>query len=312
MRNFKADPQAIMDAHAKSFSWAARFLSRQARAHAAQLYAFARLMDDLIDEPSMGSEQNRMAQFEVHCLQMLAPAAHESVGQSVGLMLQAFGVEQQVKQSFLDALRADAQPRQLQSLLDVMRFAYGVAGTVGQMMRPILGAEPEADRYAVALGMAMQLTNIARDVLEDAQRGRCYLPADWLPHDFQLSALMDGEPQARQHAFVAIDRLLQEAEQLYALAERGFSSIPHENRRAIEVACFLYRGIGRKILHRGMQVYWQRRAHLSAWEKLRCVMQVWVGRSSQVSQVAVQKSADPFVQYQADLQGIPGFPRAWV
>jgi 15-cis-phytoene synthase len=308
MRDFKADPQTIMDAHAKSFSWAARFLSRDARVQAAKLYAFARMMDDLVDEPALGSEAERLAQFEVHRQHVLGLSQQSGRSEEVGQMLMGLGVDSEVVFSFLDALQADAAPRHLQSLPNVLGFAYGVAGTVGQMMRPILGAQPQADRYAVALGMAMQLTNIARDVLEDAQRGRCYLPAQWLPADWQLADLMQGQALARQQAFEAIERLLAEAEQLYGLAEQGFHAIPLPNRRAIEIACVLYRGIGRKIVRTGSNAYWQQRVQLSKWEKIKGVVQVLVGNTKH----AAQPAADVLQTHQGALQRIPGFPRALV
>jgi 15-cis-phytoene synthase len=305
MRDFKADPQAIMNAHAKSFSWAARFLSRDARAQAAKLYAFARLMDDLVDEPSLGAEAERLEQFEVHRQHVLGLSQDTSRSQEVGQMLLGLGVDSQVVHSFLDALRADSQPRHLQSLPDVLGFAYGVAGTVGQMMRPILKAQPAADRHAVALGMAMQLTNIARDVLEDAQRGRCYLPAQWLPAQWQLADLIQGQALAQQQAFTAMEKLLAEAELLYGLAEQGFHAIPLPNRRAIEVACVLYRGIGRKVVRKGSSNYWQHRVQLSKWEKIKGVIQVFIGNTRQKRPIV----ADILQVHHEALQHIPGFPR---
>jgi 15-cis-phytoene synthase len=304
MRDFKADPQAIMDAHAKSFAWAARFLSRDARTQAAKLYAFARLMDDLVDEPALGAEAERLAQFEAHRQQVLGASQEVSRSAEVGQMLQGLGVSSQVLRTFLDALQADAQPRHLQSLQEVLGFAYGVAGTVGQMMRPILKARADADRYAVALGMAMQLTNIARDVVEDAQRGRCYLPAEWLPADWRLADLQRENAPARQIAFAAVERLLVEAEQFYGFARQGFHTIALPNRRAIDVACVLYRGIGRKIVRQGASKYWQQRTQLSRWEKITCVMHVLRGSEEQLT----QPSLDALQLHQSALQRIPGFP----
>jgi 15-cis-phytoene synthase len=306
MRNHHADPQAIMDAHAKSFSWAARFLSKQARGQAAQLYAFARLMDDLVDEAALGSMDERLAQFEVHRAQVLGAIVDGSRSHAVGAMLQTLGVDQQVLRSFMDSLLADAQPRHLQSLPDVLGFAYGVAGTVGQMMRPILGASAEADNYAVTLGMAMQLTNIARDVMEDAHRGRCYLPAQWLPAGWQLAKLLEGCVVTRGQAFAAVQRLLAEAEPLYASAEQGFDAIPMPNRRAVKIACVLYRGIGRKIMKMPSQEYWAERVHLSAATKASGVMQVLMGMSGQSKPPLVSA----LTEHQSVLQRIPGFPCA--
>ncbi len=306
MRDFGADPQAIMDAHARSFSWAVRFLDASARKYATQLYAFARWMDDLVDEPSLGSQDERMALFEEHRQQILNHISQAGRSAETGQMLRGLGVDSQVIGSFLDGLQADAQPRHLQSLPEVLSFAYGVAGTVGQMMRPILGAERSAERHAVVLGMAMQLTNIARDVLEDARRGRCYLPAQWLAADWQLANLLEGHAASRQQAYAAIVRLLAEAEALYALAEQGFAAIPTPNRRAIQIACVLYRGIGRKILRTPESVYWQQRMHLGRWEKMRCIAQVMLGLSGGKN----EPSADALQAHHSVLQRIPGFPSA--
>ncbi len=307
MRDHHADPQAIMDAHAKSFSWAARFLSSDARVQAAQLYAFARLMDDLVDEPALGSIDERLAQFDANREQVLGVAHTIGRSHEVGKMLQALGVDADVLRSFMNALQADARPRHLQSLPDVLGFAYGVAGTVGQMMRPILRASPEAERYAVALGMAMQLTNIARDVLEDAQRGRCYLPAQWLSADFQLHKLLQGCAATRHQAFRAIRRLLGEAEPLYALAEQGFDAIPRANRRAVRIACVLYRGIGRKILATPEPLYWSQRVHLRSHAKALGVLQVLMG----VHVKPTEPSSNALQEHESALRLIPGFPRVW-
>ncbi len=307
MRDYSADPQAIMDAHAKSFSWAARFLGSSARAQAAQLYAFARLMDDLVDEPSLGSLDQRLAQFELHGQQALGVVPDASSSHQVGKMLQAHNVDAQVVRSFLQALQADARPRHLQSLPEVLSFAYGVAGTVGQMMRPILGANPSADGHAVALGMAMQLTNIARDVMEDAQRGRCYLPAQWLPVGWQLVKLQQACPVARDDAFIAIKRLLAQAETLYALAEQGFETIPAPNRRAIKIAAVLYRGIGRKIVNMPASQYWAQRVQLSSRKKLAGVLQVFLGAQSK----AMPLVSNPLREHSNALHAIPGFPTVW-
>lgn len=308
MRAYEADPQAIMDTHAKSFAWAARFLSSDARVQAANLYAFARLMDDLVDEPALGDLSQRLFQFESHQQQVLGLSQETGRSAEVGKMLQSLQVDRLVIQSFLDALKADAQPRHLQSLPEVLSFAYGVAGTVGQMMRPILGAHPDADRHAVALGMAMQLTNIARDVLEDAARGRCYLPAQWLPSDWKLVRLLQGCPVTRGHAFAAVKRLLAEAEPLYALGAQGFAAIPVKNRRAVKIACELYRDIGRKITGMPETTYWGQRTQLGASRKLRLLLQVLIG----MDRDCLPASKNTLDEYQSELQRIPGFPRVWV
>jgi phytoene synthase len=219
-------------------------------------------------------------------------------------MLRALGVQPQVMASFLDTLAADAKPRHLQNLSEVLHFAYGVAGTVGQMMRPLLQASPQAERHAVLLGMAMQLTNIARDVMEDAQRGRCYLPAEWLPADWQLSRLLESCSTTQAQAFRAVQQLLAEADALYALAELGFDAIPLPNRRAIKIASALYQAIGHKIMVTQPAMYWQQRVQLGKTEKARLVVRVLFGKSVRASSNALNATQTQLLHH------IPGFPKA--
>jgi 15-cis-phytoene synthase len=281
--------QRVLNAHAKSFSWAARFLSPSARRNSALLYAFSRAADDFSDEESLGPHEQRMqmlASLRRAMLEAAQPGFNSSsnpVASAVGAMLLNHNVNFCVPVYFLDSLCEDSQPRQLQSTEELLRFAYGVAGTVGQMLRPVLGAPTQAEPYAMALGVAMQLTNIARDVVEDAERGRCYLPAQW-----------------------GIDwkTMLALAEDFYAYAETGLHYIPASNRRAIRIALFLYRGIGRKVLRRGPSQYWNGRVHLGNFEKWRLMSAALLSFRTKDD----HSMRDVVACDLSHLQGVPGFP----
>ncbi len=257
-----------MDHHAKSFSWAARFLSTSARRDAALLYAFARTADDFADEADLGSRQERGAALDELRRQALQSNGQEqTLAYQTGQMLRSHGVADAVLGMLMDSLQQDADPRQIDTTDNLLHFAYGVAGTVGQMMRPLLGAPAAADAYAIALGVAMQLTNIARDVVEDAGRGRCYIPAQW-GVNMQIMAAPQNAAQ-RAQAFAALKRLLALADDFYAYAHAGISVIPRHNRRAIRIAAALYQGIGHKIVQRGESNYWNGRTFLSRSEKVK-------------------------------------------
>lgn len=303
--------QAVMNKHAKSFSWAAYFLSPSARREAALLYAFARSADDLADEEALGPLEERMIVFKKLQQDVLQPpsfirppSAQEleyEITSAVKSLLRRHWVNRSVLQHFMHSLETDTLPRQLESTQDLLTFAYGVAGTVGQMMRPILGAPAHAEAYATALGVAMQLTNIARDVVEDAQRGRCYLPAQW-GAQIQTVAFPDTIEQ-RAEAFKLIEKLLALAEDFYAYAGQGIHYIAPENQRAIRIALNLYRGIGQKILRQGPECYWHGRAHLTPYEKGRLIIGVMLGRSKQV-----RKPARDVVAFDlSHLHKVPGF-----
>lgn len=300
--------QRVLDTHAKSFSWAARFLCSEARRHSALLYAFSRAADDFSDEESLGSYEQRMqmlAALRRAVLEAPDPAldtASNPVASAVGVMLLKHGVDFCIPEYFLDSLREDSQPRQIQSTDELLRFAYGVAGTVGQMLRPVLGAPISAEPYAMALGVAMQLTNIARDVVEDAARGRCYLPAQW-GVDWKTMAQPETDDQ-RRHAFAKLDRLLALAEDFYAFAETGLHYIPPRNRRAIRIALVLYRGIGRKVLREGPSQYWNGRVHLGSFEKWRLMS----GALLSLRPKSGRSKRDVVACDLSHLQGVPGFP----
>lgn len=300
-------PQAVMNHHAKSFSWAARFLSSGARKDAALLYAFARTADDYADEECLGSVPKRLQYLAAMREQALAaqasdgPAPVSILSCATGQMLRCYGVPDAVLLCFMDSLQADAGPRAIDSQQELLRFAYGVAGTVGQMMRPLLGAPGHADTYAVALGVAMQLTNIARDVVEDAQRGRCYIPAQW-----GVTSQVLADPQSitqRHQAFAAVRRLLALADDFYAYAHSGIQAIPAPNRRAIRIASALYQAIGHKIVQGGPQRYWQERTSLGAMEKSWLIVRTLVS-----SAPTAQPVRDVWRTELSHLADTPGFP----
>jgi phytoene synthase len=302
------DPQAVMDQHAKSFSWAARLLSAKARRDAALLYAYARAADDFADEIELGSlEQRSRALQEMRSGALRAEAgpkslAEESLAVQTGLMLRNHSIPASVLEKFMDSLQADTNARHIQNTEDLLHFAYGVAGTVGQMMRPLLGAAPAADPYAIALGIAMQLTNIARDVVEDAHRQRCYIPAQW-GVSLRLMAAPSNTSE-KSMAFTALQRLLALSDDFYAYAHSGFAAIPSQNRRAIRTAAALYQGIGKKILQRGPERYWDERVYLTRAEKMKTLVQVLFFVSNPAGCAVRDVWRDDLLH----LVGIHGFP----
>lgn len=295
-------PQQILSTHGKSFALGARFLSKPTRRDVTLLYAFARLADDLADEEHLGSLPERMAKLQEMQHAALQPDAHSSeLAHQVGRMLVRCGAQPEVLAHFLSSLQIDTESRHLQSEQELMQFAHGVAGTVGQLLCPLLGAPAHAQRYAMALGMGMQLTNIARDVVEDAARGRCYIPAQWGLSMQELSAPATSAQAAA--AFAAIERLLAVADEFYAFAALGFAQIPPRNRRAIVVASDLYQAIGKKIVRRGVAQYWQGRCRLNGWEKCKVLAQSMFESRAQVQ--SAHELPQATLQH---LRHVPGFP----
>ena len=274
----------------------------EARRDAAQLYAFARLADDLADEEALGEWADRMGQLQALQSNVIDPGTGSELGHRVGKRLRSLNVSTEVIRNFMDCLIQDASPRCIQTTEELLRFAYGAAGTVGQMMCPILGATHKGQAYATALGVAMQLTNIARDVVEDAARGRCYIPAQWGVNAQALRA--PKNPAQAMQSFAAIQKLLDLADDFYAYSQKGLVHIAPGNRRAIRVATALYRGIGQKILAGGAGRYWRGRTSLGRFEKTRLIFACYAG-ADQLPGTAVRDVVGHDLKH---LALVPGFP----
>jgi phytoene synthase len=225
-------------------------------------------LDDLADASALG-ETEALEQV-IHELNPEVVATDPLVLDFLGLASER-GLSLQAATLLARALRADCGAREIDSEGELLNFAFGVAGTVGVLMCPVLGVEESnALPFALDLGIALQLTNIARDVVEDAGRKRFYLPRTWVEPGVIENAIA-GEVGAIQAVDAAIERLLNLAELFYESAFSGFWFIGARNRRAVFFASMLYREIGRSLL-RMESGAWRKRRILSGVEKLKVSM----------------------------------------
>jgi 15-cis-phytoene synthase len=252
----------VMQQHGKTFALAAKLLSPASRNAAAELYAFARYVDDTIDMQAT----NMAAKAQLTAIQQDLQNTSTQFS-ALQKIMQQHAINPKILQAFLQVQHDDEDGRQLASEQDLIEYSYGVAGSIGQMMRPILGAPASAEIYAVSLGIAMQLTNIARDVVEDALRSRIYIPATFFTNQISPQLLLKPSPQQAQQIFIAIQKLLDLADEYYSFAQLGYAHIPLRNRLSIAAAGAMYRGIGSTILARGAAQYWQGRVSLGLWKK---------------------------------------------
>jgi len=240
------DAVRILARFGHSFRLAGRLLPGATLADAAELYAFCRGVDDLADQ----CVDPGMARAELLLLRdALVSGDHANPMAARFLALQRrCGLDAGAAITLVETVLSDLGPVRIADEAALLHYAYGVAGTVGLMMCPILDARGSAaTRHAVDLGIAMQLTNIARDVAEDAARGRLYLPATWLPAALDPARLLEA-PQA---VFRAVQQVLDRADQRYRSAELGYATLPPRVRPAIRAAGRIYEEIGRRILRQG-------------------------------------------------------------
>ena len=266
---------ATMKRNGKSFWFASLFLTRQTAADAARLYVFCRTMDDLADIAVTELSLEALAKVRRDLSQGVSsdPVVVDflSLAQEYALPLCAADY---LIATFID----DASTKvHIKDEDDLVRYCYGVAGTVGLMMSPILGAGlHQAGESAIHLGIAMQMTNIARDVLEDARDGRRYLPGCWVDQITAQQIATEAEFQLKVAA--AVKRLLELADRYYASAALGFPLIPLKARRGIEIAAMVYREIGNS-LRRNECAWWNGRIVVPHGKKLWIAVCVYLGLS---------------------------------
>ena len=246
MSNESLTSEQSLAANGKSFHWARRFLGARMGGDAASLYAFCRLLDDMAD----GDIKNGPARLWVIRNDLAAGRQGDDPALQAFLPLMAekhFPAE--VLIALIDGLLEDqAEVVALDDEAALLRYAYRVAGTVGLLMCHVLDCHaPVARAHAIDLGIAMQLTNIARDVLEDAGMTRRYIPGDWVggatPADILSAAKAPGSG-VHTDITAAVTRLLDMAEAFYASGAQGYRYLPWRAHLSIAVAARVYRQIG--------------------------------------------------------------------
>jgi phytoene synthase len=276
----KSEAATTMKLNGKSFWFASLFLPRQVAANAARLYAFCRTMDDLADVAV--TQESRATLAQVRSDLQSGFTSIPDVQDFLALAEQ-YKLPREAADYLIATFIEDATTElHIEDEDQLVRYCYGVAGTVGLMMSPILGAQgPQAGEAAIHLGIAMQMTNIARDVLEDAKNNRCYLPGCWVQHLTAQQIVNASESHAshtRELVASAVSRLLELADSYYASAALGFTSIPTRARRGIEIAAAVYREIGMTLRNKHC-AWWVGRVRVSTSRKLWIAAQVYLGRS---------------------------------
>lgn len=291
--------QATMKRNGKSFWFASLFLPRQTAADAARLYAFCRTMDDLADVAV--TESSRAVLAEVRGDLQSGVSSNPIVVDFLSLA-RKYALSRGAADYLITTFVTDVTTEiHIKDKDELVRYCYGVAGTVGLMMAPIVGAAlPHAGEAAIHLGIAMQMTNIARDVLEDARNGRRYLPGCWVDH---ITAQQIAEETAfRGEIAAAVAQLLELADRYYASAAQGFPLIPSRARWGIEIAAMVYREIGTR-LRRDQYAWWNGRVIVPLPKKLWIAVSVYLGLSG------LRLQAGPrLVDLSLPLSGLPGAP----
>ena len=268
---------AIIQSGSKSFATASKLFDRDTRVSAHLLYAWCRHCDDVIDGQDLGFAKPTAASHDPRAelaklRQQTADAlAGKPMREPVFQAFQAVMAKHQIPAwhafELLDGFAMDVEGRVYETPDGTLTYCYHVAGVVGVMMAMIMGVrdDPTLDR-ASDLGLGFQLTNIARDVVDDAHLGRIYLPRQWL-RDAGLTDTNYALTANRQALFGVARRLIETAERYYDSSRHGIAHLPLRSGWAIGTARAVYREIGREVLRRGPEA-WTTRVSTSKAQKL--------------------------------------------
>ena len=259
--------RSLMRGGSKTFFAASLLLPSRVREPATALYAYCRLADDAVDMGEDPHAAGRALTQRLDAIYEGRPGPVE-VDRALAQVVHRYAIPRSLPDALLEGFLWDAQGRRYHTLSDVQAYAARVAGAVGAMMALVMETRgPQAVARACELGVAMQLTNIARDVGEDARNGRLYLPRDWL-----AEAGVDADAWMRAPVFTpaigsVVQRLLRAADVLYERAAAGIADLPLDCRPAIQAACRVYAEIGHQLEREGLDSV-SRRAVVSKGRKI--------------------------------------------
>jgi 15-cis-phytoene synthase len=261
----------------KIFSLAAKLFDSETRDAAFFLYGWCRYCDDQVDDAGKTASQDELAK-RIKALKEDTAAAfsfaeqREPVFVALQYIVHRYGIPAHYALELIEGMAMDARGTRYNSLKELLLYCYRVAGTVGLMMSHVMGLRDEsALKHAADLGIGMQLTNIARDIIEDAAMGRIYLPLSWL-QEAQIPAAEVAAPEYREKLAMLSLRLLREADRYYRSGDAGLWYLSFRSACAVSAARQVYSEIGSLLLRKGARA-WDQRIYVTGSLKLWVVIQ---------------------------------------
>ena len=239
------DDKLVLKKNGKSFYWAGKLLPKESINRAAELYRFCRILDDIADSGKINSLKE-LSKIRSNIKQKAFAGLEKNYSIKYPKFLNISS--KKIVIDLIDGLILDQKSILFKKEEELIRYSYHVAGTVGIMMCDALRCNNDlAKSFAIDLGIAMQLTNIARDVLEDAKMGRRYLPGTWIQNISPKEIVLAAKSNDLKKIHIisqGVKKLLILAEKYYLSGEKGFNFLPFNTRIAISVASGVYREIG--------------------------------------------------------------------
>lgn len=269
-----AECRHMITVGSKSFSMASRFFTPETRDSAFFLYGWCRFCDDQVDQ----TMNLRLQEERVEGLRAATRAAFEGHGSAnpvftaLRYLADRYEMPAHYVQELVEGMAMDVRKERYETIGDLSLYCYRVAGCVGLMMSHVMGvSDQRALKHAAELGGAMQMTNIARDVLEDAAMDRVYLPLHWLD-EAGIPEQQITQAKYREALAGVVARLLAEADRHYRSGIEGLRFLPWRSAFAVAIAARVYSEIGRRVLARGPRA-WDNRTVVGKWRKAWAVVE---------------------------------------
>ena len=266
--------EKITAEHSKSFHFASGLLPEEKRSAVRALYAFCRTVDDIVDE-STDDERDSRLDYWRGMVEHASFPDEDLVAAAWADTITRYHIPRHYAMQLIDGVNRDLTQSRYQTFEELATYCYGVASTVGLMSMYIVGfKDNEAVPYAIKLGVALQMTNILRDIGEDYQNGRLYLPREELSfYGIREQDIADGRitDQWRQLMKFQVER----TRQLYEESWPGVKMLEREGQLAIGAASVFYQGILEDIEKHDYNVF-TRRAKLSAVGKVGRIPALWL------------------------------------
>ena len=259
-----SDPRSVIARHGRSFHFASKLLDRETASRCARLYRFCRYVDDIADQArDAGRAQLRLRQIQQD---LSAGRSGDPIVLDFLVLSDQCDINREPAIELVRGVRSDLGRVRIPDVAALHQYCFRVAGTVGLMMCDVLDVtNPRASAYAIDLGIAMQLTNIARDVGEDALANRRYIPASLLG-EVEPKEIVNPGRDLEERLADAVRWLLEEADCYYRSGERGMGFLPDRARLGVRASALIYRHIGNVIRARHY-TSWQGRAVVPGWRK---------------------------------------------
>jgi 15-cis-phytoene synthase len=260
----------------KSFSLAARLFDSETRDAAFFLYGWCRYCDDQVDQAGMEESREQLEQrlrtlAEATRSAFSGAAPEQTVFIAMQYIVRRYSIPAHYALELIEGMAMDARATRYHTFNDLLLYCYRVAGTVGLMMSHVMGLRDEqALKHAADLGMAMQLTNIARDITEDAEMGRIYLPIQWIEEAGMVPEEISA-PKNRQKLALVTRRLLREAERYYVSGDAGLWHLSFRSACAVAAARHVYAAIGSLLLLKGSSA-WDQRTYVTGPQKMSAIL----------------------------------------